>query len=201
MSDARRPPVRTPTCPRRARRSQAALALAAALAAAPALAEATVEGDGTALIVTADDDALSDVIAAVGDHLGIDVEAPEDLGDQPVRGSYHGTLGQVLRALMPTESFIVVHDGGDAITAVRFLGRGSEHTPPVARATARIQQGGDGEQNASPRNGVQVPVTRRVPPAGGQLWQQPMPGQNQPNRPGAGQPPPGQQLPPARKIY
>lgn len=202
MSDARRLPVRPlPGVPRGKRPSRAALALAAALAAAPALAEPTVEGDGAALFVAADDDALADVIVAVGDHLGIDVAAPEDLADLPIRGSYHGTLGQVLRALMPSESFIVVHGDGDEITAVRFLGRGAEHAPPVARATARIQQGGGDEQSAPPRNGVQVPVTRRVPPAGNKLWQQPMPGQQSGNQPGAGQPPPGQALPPARKIY
>lgn len=196
----------------------AVLALLAAVAfagAGPAAAEVSVDGDAESLVVVAEGDDLASILAGIGEHLAIPLAAPEELADTPASGRFEGPLREVLRALMPSESFMVAYDGAGTITGVRFLTQGDVHHAPVAKAAARPAGGGNRDAEGEPPGGAQAggqgmrPSFNDPQAAAGGLWQRMTPARKAElerqiratgNRPSGALVPPEQGIPPPQRV-
>lgn len=129
---------------RRLRLSFAAAACAVALWPATVLADVEVTGDAHDLTVTADEASLEDVIVAVAEAVGSTIEPPDDLPDKTVTGVYRGSVGEVLKALVPKAGFIVAWRNGTAV--VHFVVNGERpRSAKATRAQGSQEQGSEGQ--------------------------------------------------------
>lgn len=155
-----------------------AAALGTALGSTSALAEVTVTGDAGDLTVEADEASLEDVIVAVAEAVGSTIEPPADTPATLVTGVYRGSVGEVLKALMPSSDFFVAWR--DGAVEVHFLAEGER--PSVAEASP-AEPGGEDDGSPPERPGKQ---------GGWRGGQEARPGKQ-----GEGDEPPA----PARRIY
>lgn len=103
-------------------RSVALAALLAGLATGPALASVTLEGDADALTVVADQASRREVVAALAEKfslktVGLTVE------DSLVSGRFTGTLGQVLKSILPRNGYAIAYSNGRPVR-VTFTANG-----------------------------------------------------------------------------
>lgn len=128
--------TRIPVLPRPARlRGVAFAALLTGLVASPAVASVTLEGDAGALTVVAEQASRRDVVAALAEKfslktVGMTVE------DSLVSGRFTGTLGQVLKSILPRNGYAIAYSNGRPVR-VTFSANGAA-TPYQQQATAAV---------------------------------------------------------------
>lgn len=101
---------------RKGRRHHASAALLAAVAILlagnlDASAEMAINGDAKAMTVTVSAVPRGEVMAAMAQRFGFKV-AGQIVDDQPVNGRFRGDLGDVLAAILPSNGFLIVYEGG-----------------------------------------------------------------------------------------
>jgi hypothetical protein len=126
------------TMGRRRRLLGAVTALACSLATA-ASAEVHVEGNLSALRLTASGDALSDVLAAFGTLLPVKYRTSVPLNVE-INGAYSGSLSQVVSRLLDGYNYVIKQDS--ALTEIIVFGKRGEaaEAPQVPAATGALSR-------------------------------------------------------------
>lgn len=122
MSNHIVPPISLLSRPARLRGFSFA-ALLVGLAASPALASVTLEGDVGALTVVAEEASRREIVAALAEKfslktVGMTVE------DSKVSGRFTGTLGQVLKSVLPRNGYAIAYSNGRPVR-VTFSANGA----------------------------------------------------------------------------
>lgn len=116
--------TRIPVLPRPARlRGVAFAAFLAGLAASPALASVTLEGDAGALTVVAEQASRRDVVAALAEKFSLQTVGMT-VEDSTVSGRFTGTLGQVLKSILPRNGYAIAYSNGRPVR-VTFSANGA----------------------------------------------------------------------------
>lgn len=120
-------PAMLASCPR----GLGAALLLACLCAMPAQASVTLEGDAGALVVVAEQASRREVVAALAEKfalktVGMTVE------DSLVSGRFTGTLGQVLKSILPRNGYAIAYrDGLPVRVTFSANGSGTSFTDPA----------------------------------------------------------------------
>jgi hypothetical protein len=134
MSNRTAPPLSLLPRPDRLR-GIACAALLVGVAASPALASVTLEGDASSLTVVADQASRREVVAALAEKfslktVGMTVE------DSTVSGRFTGTLGQVLKSILPRNGYAIAYSNGRPVR-VTFSANGAP-TPYLEQTISAV---------------------------------------------------------------
>lgn len=101
---------------------------------APVSAEVRVEGTVAAIRVTANKDAISDVLAALGATFNVRYHTLVPL-DRVTSDTYSGSFGQVISRLPDGYNYVIAHYQ-DTVEIIVLTERGEPFTPPVLKPDA-----------------------------------------------------------------